>query len=129
MNQKKLEKLQKLYALASNNPNQNEAIVAAHKFINAIKKDGLHMTLSEQPQATQQQIEQALQANYQKGFQEGRQHSYNQGYQDGYYKGLNENQQPEVEQETGNPIPSSTLTNSFIYYANGTTSGTIKVNS
>ena len=129
MNQKKLEKLQKLYALASNNPNQNEAIVAAHKFINAIKKDGLHMTLSEQPQPTQQQIDQALQANYQKGFTEGSQHSYNQGYQDGYYKGLNENQQPEVEQETGNPIPSSTLTNSFIYYANGTTSATIKVNS
>ena len=129
MNQKKLEKLQKLYALASNNPNQNEAIVAAHKFINAIKKDGLHMTLSEQPQPTQQQIDQALQANYQKGFTEGSQHSYNQGYQDGYYKGLNENQQPEVEQQTGNPIPSSTLTNSFIYYANGTTSATIKVNS
>ena len=40
-----VEKLQKLYALASNNPNQNEAIVAAHKFINAIKKDGLHMIM------------------------------------------------------------------------------------
>ena len=129
MNQKKLEKLQKLYALASNNPNQNEAIVAAHKFINAIKKDGLHMTLSEQPQATQQQIEQALQANYQKGFTEGSQHSYNQGYQDGYYKGLNENQQPEFEQEVVTNIPTSTYTNSFIYYANGTTNGTIKVNS
>ena len=87
MNQKKLEKLQKLYALASNNPNQNEAIVAAHKFINAIKKDGLHMTLSEQPQATQEQINQALQANYQKGFTEGSQHSYNQGYQAGYAEG------------------------------------------
>ena len=127
MNQKKLEKLQKLYALASNNPNQNEAIVAAHKFINAIKKDGLHMTLSEQPQATQQQIEQALQANYQKGFTEGSQHSYNQGYQDGYYKGLNENQQEEVQPETGRQMPSST--NSFIYYANGTTSSTIRVGS
>ena len=129
MNQKKLEKLQKLYALASNNPNQNEAIVAAHKFVNAIKKDGLHMTLSEQAQATQQQIEQALQANYQKGFQEGRQHSFDQGYQAGYAKGLNENQQPELEQETERQIASSSPTNSFIYYANGTTSATIKVNS
>ena len=126
MNQKKLEKLQKLYALASNNPNQNEAIVAAHKFVNAIKKDGLHMTLSEQPQPTQQQIEQALQANYQKGFAEGREHSYNQGYQDGYYQGLRENQQEEVQPETGRYMP--TTTNSFIYYANGTTSATIKVN-
>ena len=126
MNQKKLEKLQKLYALASNNPNQNEAIVAAHKFVNAIKKDGLHMTLSEQPQPTQQQIDQALQANYQKGFAEGREHSYNQGYQDGYYKGLRENQQEEVQPETGRQMPVST--NSFIYYANGTTSATIRVN-
>ena len=101
MNQKKLEKLQKLYALASNNPNQNEAIVAAHKFINAIKKDGLHMTLSEQPQATQEQINQALQANYQKGFTEGSQHSYNQGYQAGYAEGIKvtglENQNEEIE--------------------------------
>ena len=129
MNQKKLEKLQKLYALASNNPNQNEAIVASHKFVNAIKKDGLHMTLSEQPQLTQQQIEQALQANYQKGFTEGRRHSYNQGYQDGYYKGLSENQQPELSQETERKIGSSSHTNSFIYYANGTTSSTIKINS
>ena len=127
MNQKKLEKLQKLYALASNNPNQNEAIVAAHKFINAIKKDGLHMTLSEQPQATQQQIEQALQANYQKGFTEGSQHSYNQGYQAGYAEGIEvtglKNQQKEVQPY----VPSSTHTNSFIYYANGTTSSTIKI--
>ena len=125
MNQKKLEKLQKLYALASNNPNQNEAIVAAHKFINAIKKDGLHMTLSERPQPTQQQIDQALQANYQKGFAEGREHSYNQGYQDGYYQGLRENQQEEVQPETGRYMPATT--NSFIYYANGTTSSTIRV--
>ena len=127
MNQKKLEKLQKLYALASNNPNQNEAIVAAHKFINAIKKEGLHMTLSEQPQATQEQINQALQANYQKGFTEGSQHSYNQGYQAGYAEGISENQQAELEQETSSQMP--TATNSFIYYANGTTSATIRVNS
>ena len=105
MNQKKLEKLQKLYALASNNPNQNEAIVAAHKFINAIKKEGLHMTLSEQPQATQQQIEQALQANYQKGFTEGSQHSYNQGYQAGYAEGIKvtglDNQNEKTEYPNG----------------------------
>ena len=130
MNQKKLEKLQKLYALASNNPNQNEAIVAAHKFINAIKKDGLHMTLSEQPQATQEQIDQALQANYQKGFTEGSQHSYNQGYQAGYAEGIEvtglKNQHEKVQPEIGRQMP--TATNSFIYYANGTTSATIKIN-
>ena len=59
------------------------------------------MTLSEQPQATQEQINQALQANYQKGFTEGSQHSYNQGYQAGYAEGIKvtglENQNEEIE--------------------------------
>ena len=87
------------------------------------------MTLSEQPQPTQQQIEQALQANYQKGFQEGRLHSFDQGYQAGYARGLNENQQPELSQETLSQMPTSQHTNSFIYYSNGTTSATIRVNS
>ena len=39
MEQKKLEKLQKLFALASKNPNENEASVAELKFISALKRD------------------------------------------------------------------------------------------
>lgn len=77
MDQKKLDKLQKLYSLAVKNPNQNEAIVAAHKFINAIAKDNLHITVSAQPQVTQEQIDQALKENYERG------------YKDGYDKGTN----------------------------------------
>ena len=45
MDQKKLEKLQKLFALASRNPNENEASVAALKFISALNRDALHITI------------------------------------------------------------------------------------
>ena len=125
MNQKKLEKLQKLYALAANNPNENEAIVAAHKFINAIKKDGLHVTLSERPQPTQQQIEQALQANYQKGFTEGSQHAFDQGYQAGYAKGIESTGLENQNQTTRQYIPNTTNT----LYINTGSSSTIRVGS
>ena len=125
MNQKKLEKLQKLYALAANNPNENEAIVAAHKFINAIKKDGLHVTLSERPQPTQQQIEQALQANYQKGFTEGSQHAFDQGYQAGYAKGIESTGLANENQTTRESIyPHTTAT---LYINNSSSSSTIRV--
>ena len=123
MNQKKLEKLQKLYALAANNPNKNEAIVAAHKFINAIKKDGLHVTLSERPQPTQQQIDQALQANYQKGFTEGSQHAYDQGYQAGYAKGIESTGLENQNQTTTRSIPNTSNT----LYINTGSSSTIRV--
>ena len=123
MNQKKLEKLQKLYALAANNPNENEAIVAAHKFINAIKKDGLHVTLSEHPQPTQQQIDQALQANYQKGFTEGSQHAFNQGYQAGYAKGIESTGLENQNQTTRQYIPNTSNT----LYINNGSSSTIRV--
>jgi len=124
MNQKKLEKLQKLYALAANNPNKNEAIVAAHKFINAIKKDGLHVTLSERPQPTQQQIDQALQANYQKGFTEGSQHAYDQGYQAGYEKGIESIGLANQNQPTREYIPHTTAS---LYINNSSSSSTIRV--
>jgi len=125
MNQKKLEKLQKLYALAANNPNENEAIVAAHKFINAIKKDGLHVTLSERPQPTQQQIDQALQANYQKGFTEGSQHAYDQGYQAGYAKGIESTGLANQNQATRESIYPHTTAS--LYINNTSSSSTIRV--
>ena len=126
MNQKKLEKLQKLYALAANNPNENEAIVAAHKFINAIKKDGLHVTLSEHPQPTQQQIDQALQANYQKGFTEGSQHAFDQGYQAGYAQGIESTGLGNQNQTTRQYIQNTATT---LYINNSSSSSTIRVGS
>ena len=85
------------------------------------------MTLSEQPQATQEQINQALQANYQKGFTEGSQHSYNQGYQAGYAEGIKvtglNNQNEETEYPNGTTYQPS-YTTLFV----NNSSSTIRVN-
>ena len=99
MEQKKLEKLQKLFALASKNPNENEASVAALKFISALNRDALHITISEQPQATGEQINKALQEHYQRGFQEGRANAYDDGFAAGYNKGIHENINQEARKE------------------------------
>ena len=115
MDQKKLEKLQKLFALASRNPNENEASVAALKFISALNRDALHITISEQPQPTGEQINRALQEHYQRGFQEGRANAYNDGYAAGYNKGIHENMQQETVREER------------IYQSNSTAASTLYV--
>ena len=125
MDQKKLEKLQKLFALASRNPNENEASVAALKFISALNKDALHITISEQPQPTGEQINKALQEHYQRGFQEGRANAFNDGYAAGYNKGIYENMQEETVREERIYQPNSTAASTLYVHNNG--GHTIKV--
>tara|TARA_A100001515_G_C4575730_1_gene211282 strand:+ start:1292 stop:1678 length:387 start_codon:yes stop_codon:yes gene_type:complete len=115
MDQKKLEKLQKLFALASRNPNENEASVAALKFISALNRDALHITISEQPQPTGEQINKALQEQYQKGFHEGRATAYDDGYAAGYNQGIHEN------------IDQRTTTEEQIYQPHSTAASTLYV--
>ena len=119
MEQKKLEKLQKLFALASRNPNENEASVAALKFISALNKDALHITISEQPQPTGEQINKALQEHYQRGFQEGRVSAYDDGYAAGYNKGIHENMQQETVREERIYQPSSTAASTLYVHNHG----------
>ena len=119
MEQKKLEKLQKLFALASRNPNENEASVAALKFISALNKDALHITISEQPQPTGEQINKALQEHYQRGFQEGRVSAYDDGYAAGYNKGIHENMQQETVREERIYQPSSTAASTLFVHNHG----------
>ena len=126
MDQKKLEKLQKLFALASRNPNENEASVAALKFISALNRDALHITISEQPQPTGEQINKALQEHYQRGFQEGRTNAYNDGYAAGYNKGIHENMQQETVREERIYQPNSTAA-STLYVHNHSSGHTITV--
>jgi|TARA_R100000482_G_scaffold23531_1_gene6935 flagellar biosynthesis/type III secretory pathway protein FliH len=125
MDQKKLEKLQKLFALASRNPNENEASVAALKFISALNKDALHITISEQPQPTGEQINKALQEHYQRGFQEGRASAYDDGYAAGYNKGIHENMQQETVREEQIYQPHSTAASTL--YVHNTSGHTITV--
>ena len=119
MEQKKLEKLQKLFALASRNPNENEASVAALKFISALNKDALHITISEQPQPTGEQINKALQEHYQRGFQEGRVSAYDDGYAAGYNKGIHENMQQETVREERIYQPNSTAASTLYVHNHG----------
>ena len=119
MDQKKLEKLQKLFALASRNPNENEASVAALKFISALNKDALHITISEQPQPTGEQINRALQEHYQRGFQEGRASAYDDGYAAGYNKGIHENMQQETVREEQIYQPHSTAASTLYVHNHG----------
>ena len=121
MEQKKLEKLQKLFALASRNPNENEASVAALKFISALNKDALHITISEQPQLTGEQINKALQEHYQRGFQEGRVSAYDDGYAAGYNKGIHENMQQETVREERIYQPTSTAASTLYVHNHGDT--------
>ena len=67
------EKLQKLFALAADNPNLNEASVAALKFVHALKKTGqtINITLGNQNVVTQEQVETIANEAYKKGYENG----------------------------------------------------------
>ena len=68
-----IEKLQKFYKLASNNPNKNEAAIAALKFIENLEKEGLNIQLYKgNPPLTEEQIKQALQDHFNAGYQKGK---------------------------------------------------------
>ena len=74
-----LDRLRKLYKLAANNSNKNEAAVAAMKFIQAIEQQDLKMSFYKgAPPPTKEQIEQALKEQFQTGYQKGRQDLINE---------------------------------------------------
>ena len=90
-----IDKLQKLWNLATKNSNENEALVAARKFISAINKEqvSVHLYKGSAP-ASQADIQRAVDNAYQKGIndvkgryqQELDRHlnaKYNEGYLDG----------------------------------------------
>ena len=75
------DKLQKLFALAANNPNPNEASVAALKFIQALQKSGqpINITLGDSKLFTEQQVRDIADNAYNKGYQWGYEKGYNEG--------------------------------------------------
>tara|TARA_Y100000114_G_scaffold148855_1_gene162380 strand:- start:1 stop:498 length:498 start_codon:yes stop_codon:yes gene_type:complete len=90
-----VEKLQKLWNLATRNPNENEALVAARKFVRAINREqvSVHLYKGAAP-ASQEQIQKALNNAYQKGINDIKAQyqreldrhlnaKYNEGYLDG----------------------------------------------
>ena len=89
------EKLQKLWNLATRNPNENEALVAARKFIRAINREQVSVHLYKgSPPASQEDIQRAINNAYQKGINDIKAEyqrqldrnlnaKYNEGYLDG----------------------------------------------
>ena len=94
-----IEKIEKLFRLATKNPNKNEAMVAATKFIEAVARENINVQLYKgQKPASQEQIQRAIDNAYQKGIndvkaryqQELDRHlnaKYNEGYLDGERNG------------------------------------------
>jgi len=96
------EKLQKLWNLATRNPNENEALVAARKFIRAINREqvSVHLYKGSAP-ASQEDIQKAINNAYQKGINDAKRQyqreldrhlnaKYNEGYLDGQRNGYTE---------------------------------------
>ena len=89
------EKLQKLWNLATRNPNENEALVAARKFIRAINREQVSVHLYKgSPPASKEDIQRAINNAYQKGINDIKAEyqrqldrnlnaKYNEGYLDG----------------------------------------------
>ena len=89
------EKLQKLWNLATRNPNENEALVAARKFIRAINREQVSVHLYKgSPPASQEDIQRAINNAYQRGINDTKAEyqrqldlnlnaKYNEGYLDG----------------------------------------------
>ncbi len=92
-------KIEKLLRLATKNPNKNEALVAARKFIEAVERENINVYLSkEQKPATQVEIKEAIDNAYRKGIADVRNHyqqeldrhlnaKYNEGFLDGKSEG------------------------------------------
>ena len=97
-----VEKLQKLWNLATRNPNENEALVAARKFVRAINREQVSVHLYKgSPPASQEDIQRAINNAYQKGInylkadyqRQLDRHlnaKYNEGYLDGQRNGYTE---------------------------------------
>ncbi len=96
------EKLQKLWNLATRNPNENEALVAARKFIRAINREQVNVHLYKgSPPASKEDIQRAINNAYQKGINDVKAQyqreldrhlntKYNEGYLDGQRNGYTE---------------------------------------
>ena len=151
-----VEKLQKLWNLATRNPNENEAIVAARKFVRAINREqvSVHLYKGAAP-ASQEQIQRAIDNAYRKGIedvktqyqQELNRHlnaKYNEGYLDGqrnayteddmrrqYQKGYAEGQQSKAikKSESSNIVQNTSTSSGTVFFHNqGSSTLHIKLN-
>lgn len=148
-----VEKLQKLWNLATRNPNENEALVAARKFVRAINREqvSVHLYKGAAP-ASQEQIQRAIDNAYQKGINDLKadyqrqldRHlnaKYNEGYLDGqrngyteddmrkqYQKGYVEGQKSKAIQKSESSEIMQDTRHNFLRANNSTTAAQIHIN-
>ena len=138
-----IEKIEKLLRLATKNPNKNEAMVAARKFIEAVQRENINVHLSienayikgiaDVKNHFQQELDRHLNAKYNEGFLDGKKEGYTyQDVQDSYKKGYKEGKKSnsiELAQPTeitkkeiyDSTLISNTSTSSgHLYFRNGT---------
>ena len=148
-----VDKLQKLWNLATRNPNENEALVAARKFVRAINREqvSVHLYKGAAP-ASQEQIQRAIDNAYQKGINDLKadyqrqldRHlnaKYNEGYLDGqrngytendmrkqYQKGYAEGQQSKaIQKSEPSDIVQNKKNTQSIVYGNGQSTSTAQI--
>ena len=148
-----VEKLQKLWNLATRNPNENEALVAARKFVRAINREQVSVHLYKgSPPASQEDIQRAINNAYQKGINDLKadyqrqldRHlnaKYNEGYLDGqrnayteddmkrqYQKGYAEGQQSKaIQKSEPSDIVQNKENTQSIVYGNGQATSTARI--
>jgi len=148
-----VEKLQKLWNLATRNPNENEALVAARKFVRAINREqvSVHLYKGAAP-ASQEQIKRAIDNAYQKGINDLKadyqrqldRHlnaKYNEGYLDGqrnayteddmrnqYQKGYAEGQKSKAIQKSESSEIMQDTQHNFLRANNSSTAAQIHIN-
>ena len=113
MNQKDLEKLQKFYALATSECNENEASVAARKYVKMIKRLDVNVLFYKGQKPTYNKYDEAyINQRVAKAFAEGREYAkrheglytkqqmdeeWGRGFQAGYTEGEREAREEEYQ--------------------------------
>ena len=121
MNQKDIEKLKKFYALATSECNENEATVAARKYVKMIKRLDVNILFYKGQKPTNSKYDEAyIQKRVEKAFAEGREYAkrheglytkqqmdeeWGRGFSAGYAEGERETREElEVNKEQKNRI-------------------------
>ena len=110
MNQKDLEKLKKFYALATSECNENEATVAARKYVKMIKRLDVNILFYKGQKPTDSKYDEAyINQRVAKAFAEGREYAKR-------HEGLYTKQQ--MDEEWGKGFPVTIRISSLIFYFN-----------
>ena len=122
------EKLQKLWNLATRNPNENEALVAARKFIRAIN-NAYQKGINDVKAQYQRELDRHLNSKYNEGYLDGQRNGYSEDdmkrqYQKGYTAGQNSKA---IQKSEPSDIVQNKQNTQSIVYGNGQATSTARI--